>query len=69
MEAIVLSAMFLSGTICFVAILVAWNGKDWIQTHWKGKAEAFREEQSIAEANAREAEAKLELARLNTTRT
>lgn len=65
MEAIVLSVMFLAGTICFVAILAVWNGKTWIETYWKGKTDAFHEERLVAEANAKAAEAKLALARIN----
>jgi hypothetical protein len=65
MEAIVLSVMFLAGTICFVAILAVWNGKDWIQAYWKAKTEALHEERLTAEANAKAAEAKLAQAKIN----
>jgi hypothetical protein len=48
-----------------IVLLLAFNGKGWIETYWKGKTECKREERQTAEANARAAEAKLELARIN----
>jgi hypothetical protein len=42
----------------FALIVLAWKGKDWIETYWKGKAEAAREDRLAAEA-------KTELARIS----
>lgn len=53
--------------VIIIAGIIAYNGKEWLETYWKGKAEVRKEDRLIAEANAREAEAKLALARINGT--
>jgi hypothetical protein len=48
----------IAGVLILVVIVIAFEGKDWIATYWKGKAEAAREDRLAAEA-------KTELARIN----
>ena len=47
----------IAAVLTLFVIVLAFEGKDWIETYWKGKAEASREERLAAEA-------KIELARI-----
>lgn len=58
---------YVPAVVIVIALLLGFNAKDWIETYWKGKSETARENRLAAEANAREAEARLALARTNGT--
>lgn len=58
---------YVATSVLIIALLLGFNAKGWIETYWKGKAEVARENRAAAEAHAREAEAKLSLARSNGT--
>jgi hypothetical protein len=47
----------LAAVLTLIVIVIAFEGKDWVETYWKGKAEAAREDRLAAEA-------KTELARI-----
>lgn len=51
--------------LLILVLVIAYNTRGWITAFWEGKAEVKKEDRLIAEASAREAEAKAKLASLN----